>query len=104
MSDLEEYEIAILLQMHDKWIIGKENYISIEKTSSKIKWQEIARVYRVKKKFKSVAQGLVNKLLLSDDGKSMAVLYLDKLGVDFVEWWLKIHPNAMRDLENKLKK
>lgn len=104
MSDLEEYEIAVLLQMHDKWIIGKENYISIEKTSNKIKWQEIAKVYRVKKKFKSIVQGLVNKLLLSDDGKNMAVLYLDKLGVDFVESWLKIHPNAMKDLENKLKK
>lgn len=104
MSDLEEYEIVILLQMYDKWIVGKENYVSIEKTSSKIKWQQIAGVYRVKKKFKSVVQGLVNKLLLSDDGKSMEVLYLDKLGVDFVEMWLKLHPNAMKDLENKLKK
>lgn len=104
MSDLEEYEIAILLQMYDKWIVGKENYISIEKVSSKIKWQDIARAYRVKKKFKSVAHGLVNKLLLSDDGKSMAVLYLDKLGVDFVEIWVKLHPSSMKDLENKLKK
>lgn len=104
MSELEEYEIAVLLQMYDKWIVGKENYISIEKTSSKIKWQEIARAYRVKKKFKSIAHGLVNKLLLSDDGKSLQVLYLDKLGVDYVEMWLKLHPNAMKDLENKLKK
>ena len=104
MSDLEEYEIAILLQMYDKWIVGKENYISIEKVSTKIKWQGIARAYRVKKKFKSVAHGLVNKLLLSDDGKSMAVLYLGKLGVDFVEIWIKLHPSSMRDLESRLKK
>ena len=104
MSELEEYEIAVLLQMHDKWIVGKENYISIEKTSSKIKWQEIARAYRVKKKFKSVARGLVNRLLVSDDGKSLQVLYLDKLGVDFVGGWLQLHPTAMKDLENKLRK
>lgn len=104
MSDLEEYEIVILLQMYDKWIVGKENYIPIEKVSSKIKWQDIARAYRVKKKFKSVAHGLVNKLLLSDDGKSMAVLYLDKLGVDFVEIWVKLHPNSIKDLENRLKR
>lgn len=103
MSDLEEYEVAILLQMYDKWIIGKENYTSIERVSSKIKWQDIARTYRVKKKFKSVAHGLVGKLLLSDDGKSMNVLYLDKLGVDFVEMWIKLNPNSIKDLENKMK-
>jgi hypothetical protein len=103
MGNLEEYEVAVLLQMYDKWIVGKENYISIEKTSNKIKWQEIARAYRVKKKFKSVAHGLVNKLLLSDDGKSLKVLYLDKLGVDYVEMWLKLHPGAMKNLESKLK-
>lgn len=104
MSDLEEYEIAILLQMYDKWIVGKENYTSIEKVSSKIKWQDIARAYRVKKKFKSVAHGLVNKLLLSDDGKSMDVLYLDKLGVDFVEMWLKSNPTSIKDLQGRIRR
>jgi len=104
MSDLEEYEIAILLQMYDKWIVGKENYTSIEKVSSKIKRQDIARAYRVKKKFKSVAHGLVNKLLLSDDGKSMDVLYLDKLGVDFVEMWLKSNPTSIKDLQGRIRR
>jgi len=104
MSDLEEYEIAILLQMYDKWIVGKENYTSIEKVSSKIKRQDIARAYRVKKKFKSVAHRLVNKLLLSDDGKSMDVLYLDKLGVDFVEMWLKSNPTSIKDLQGRIRR
>lgn len=100
---LEDYEIAILLKMYDEKLIGKPNYVSIQKARSKIHWQEISAAYKVKKGFDSIARKLVTRMLLSDDGKSMQVLYLDKLVVDFVYQYLKQNPNAMKDLENKLK-
>lgn len=81
---MDDYEIAIVLQAYDKGIVGMPNYVSIEKFSKMINWRKISSVYRVKKGFKSVAQKLVKRKLLSDDGKSMAVLYLDKLGVVYI--------------------
>jgi hypothetical protein len=100
---LEDYEIAILLKMYDEKVIGKPGYTSIQKVRSKIHWQEISSAYKVKKNFDTIARRLVTRKLLSDDGKSMQVLYLDKLGVDFVYQYLKQNPEAMKDLENKLK-
>ena len=81
---MDDYEIAILLQAYNKGIIGMRNYVAIEKFSKMINWKKISSVYRIKKRFKSVVQKLVKHKLLSDDGKSMAVLYLDKLGVSYV--------------------
>lgn len=81
---MDDYEIAIVLQAYDKGIVGMPNYVSLEKFSKMINWRKISSVYRVKKGFKSVAQKLVKRKLLSDDGKSMAVLYLDKLGVVYI--------------------
>ena len=63
-----------------------------------------AAAYKVKGSFESIARKLVKKKLLSDDGKSMEVLYLDKLGVDFIVEYLNRNPGAMRDLEEKLRK
>jgi len=99
---LKDYEIAILLKMFDEGIIGKSGYISLQKVRSKIIWTKIASVYKTKKSFDSIARKLVKKKLLSDDGKSMAVLYLDKLGVDFVVGYLDENKNAFRDLESRL--
>ena len=81
---MDDYEIAVLLQAYNKGIIGMRNYVAIEKFSKMINWKKISSTYRIKKGFKSVTQKLVKHKLLSDDGKSMAVLYLDKLGVSYV--------------------
>lgn len=92
----------MLLKMYDEGIIGKGRYIAIQKVRSKIKWHDIASAYKIKHSFDSVARKLVKRILLSDDGKSLQVLYLDKLGVDFVAAYLQAHPNAMKDLEEKM--
>lgn len=99
---LEDYEIAILLKMFDEKIIGKPGYTSIQRVRSKIHWQNIASAYKVKKSFDSIVRHLVKRKLLSDDGKSLEVIYLDKLGVDFVYAFLKQNPNALKDLETRI--
>lgn len=81
---MDDYEIAIILQAYNKGIIGMQNYVAIEKFSKMINWQKISSAYRIKKKLKSVVQKLVKHKLLSDDGKSMTVLYLDKIGVEYI--------------------
>ena len=100
---LKPYEIAILLQMYDERIIGPSGYTSLQTVRSKINWKKIASFYRVKESFDTVARRLVKKRLLSDDGKSLQVLFLDKLGVDFVVGYLDENPNAMKDLEEILR-
>ena len=99
---LENYEIAILLKMYDEKIIGKPGYTDIKKVMRKINWPKIASAYNAGKSFERIARRLVQRKLLSDDGKSMAVLYLDKLGLDFVVGYLVVNPNAFNDLESKL--
>ena len=102
MRDLEPHEIAFLLMMYNRGVIGKPNYIGIEKVASKVKWQQIQAAYGTRDSLDKVARRLVKKMLLSDDGKSMAVLYLDKYGALFVEEYLKVNPTALSDLESKL--
>ncbi len=102
MADLRPYEIAILLKMYDEHLIGKAGYKATQLVRSKIKWHKIASAYRIKDSFESVARKLVKMKLLSDDGKSMQVLYLDKLGVGFVVAYLEHNPSAMKELEEKL--
>lgn len=103
MRDLLEYEIAVLLKMYDEQLIGT-HYKSTQMVSKKIRWIQIASAYKIKDSFESVARGLVKRMLLSDDGKSMAVLSLAKLGVDFIKEYLQINPNALKDLETRLDK
>jgi hypothetical protein len=88
--------------MFNRGIIGKPNYIGIEKVASKVKWQQIQSAFGTKDSLDKVARKLVKRMLLSDDGKSMAVLYVDKYGAMFIEQYLKIHPTAVTDLEAKL--
>lgn len=88
--------------MYDEQIIGKAGYKSTQLVRSKIKWQRIASAYHAGGSFESVARKLVKTKLLSDDGKSLAVLYLDKLGVDFVTRYLELNPGSMKDLEFKM--
>ncbi len=99
---LEPYEIAILLQMYNERIIGPSGYTSIQTVRSKINWKRISAYYRVKESFESIARKLVKKKLLFDDGKSMAVLLLAKLGVSFVVGYNKVNPNAFKELESIL--
>ena len=96
---LNPYEIAILLQMYNERIIGPSGYTSIQTVRSKINWKRISSHYRVKGSFESIARKLVKKKLLFDDGKSMAVLLLAKLGVSFVVGYNKVNPNAFKELE-----
>ena len=96
---LKPYEIAILLQMYNERIIGPSGYTSIQTVRSKINWKRISSYYRVKESFESIARKLVKKKLLFDDGKSMAVLLLAKLGVSFVVGYNKVNPNAFKELE-----
>lgn len=103
MPDLKPYEIAVLLEMYNEGIIGRRGYTSIQKVRSKVRWQQIASAYNIKDSFDNVARYLVRRKLLSDDGKSLAVLYLDKLGVDFIIAYLMQNPNAFKDLEDKIK-
>ena len=101
---LKPYEIALLLQMYNERIIGKAGYTSIQNVRSRIKWTRIASAYRLKSSFDSIARHLVKRKLLSDDGKSLQVLYLDKLGVDYIISYVEKYPNAQRELEQLLNK
>lgn len=100
---LKPYEIAILLQMYNERIIGPKGYTSLQIVRSKINWKKIASYYRVKESFDTISRRLVKRRLLSDEGKSLAVLFLDKLGVDFVIGYLDKFPNAQQDLEEILR-
>lgn len=102
MVDLQAHEIALMLMMYDKGIIGKSGYTGIEKVAGRIRWADIQRAYGIHDSIDSVARRLVKAKLLSDDGKSMAVLYLDKLGTNFCKQYLYENPTAFADLEAKL--
>lgn len=95
---LEPYEIAILLQMYNEQIIGHRGYTSLQIVRSKINWKKIASYYRVTKSFDTITRRLVKRGFLDDDGKSLAVLFLNKLGVDFVVGYLQDFPNTQKDL------
>ncbi len=84
--------------MYDERIIGPGGYTSTQAVRSKINWKRISVHYRIKNSFYSTSRRLVKKRLLSDDGKSMAVLFLDKLGVSFVVGYAKENPNAIKEL------
>lgn len=88
--------------MYDLQIIGNKGYTSLEKTRIKIKWAKIASHHRVKKSYKTVAKRLVQKGYLSDHGKSMAVLSLEKLGVTFVFGYMQLHPEIQQDISSML--
>lgn len=98
--DLKPYEIAILLQIYNERIIGPSGYANIKTVRSKINWRKISSYYGVREGFDSVARRLAKRRLLSDDGKSMEVLFLAKLGVSFVVGYVKENPNPPGDLES----
>lgn len=81
---LEKYEDEILVRMFQKELIGIR-YTSIERVASKIKWQEIASEYRIKRSFQSVMRRLINLQLVTDHGKSGKVASLTIAGVEYVK-------------------
>lgn len=89
---LKPYEEEILIRMLEKEIIGM-NYTSIEKVASKIKWNDIANRFKIKKSFSSIIRGLINKQLITDHGKSGRVASLTKTGVDLA-FYLKSKSKA----------
>lgn len=99
---MDDYEIAVILQAYNKGIIGMRNYVAIEKFSKIIDWKRISSVYRIKKRFKSVAQQLVRRKLLSDDGKSMAVLYLHKIGVAYIVGMIENEPERISEISDNI--
>ena len=90
---MEKYEIAVIYHMYDKGLIGERNYTGIQNIVNRIKWSKIASKYKVKKRFVSVAQKLVKYKLLSDDGKSMQVLYVTKFGAGYIIEYMKRNHN-----------
>lgn len=99
---MDDYEIAILLQAYNKGIIGMRNYVAIEKFSKMVNWTKISSAYRIKKGFKSVSQKLVKRKLLSDDGKSMAVLFLDKFGVSYIVGMIETEPKTIEKISSEI--
>ena len=99
---MDNYEIAVILQAYNKGVIGMKKYVSIQKFAKMINWKKISSEYKIKKRFKSVAQKLVKRKLLSDDGKSMAVLYLDKLGVTYIVGMIENESERISDISNKI--
>lgn len=99
---MKNYEIAIILQAYNKGIIGMKNYVPLEKFAKMTNWKKISTAYKIKKRFKSVAQRLVKRKLLSDDGKSMAVLYLDKLGVAYIIGMIQNESEKISDISSKI--
>ena len=99
---MHDYEIAVILHAYSKGIIGMPKYVAVEKFARMINWQKISSAYRVKKGFKSVAQKLVKRKLLSDDGKSMTVLYLDSLGVAYVVGMIENESEKISEISSKI--
>lgn len=80
---LEVHEEEILEAMYDNRLIGN-NYTSIQKVSSLIKWSDISNKNKIKKSFSTVLRHLANKGYIDTHGKSGNVASLTKLGVAYV--------------------
>ena len=102
MAELQAYEIALMLMMYDKGIMGESGYTAIEKVARRARWTDIQKAYGISDSIETVTRRLVNAKLLSDRGKSMDVVSLDKLGAQFCKAYLKQNRDAMADLEAKL--
>ena len=80
---LELYEEDVLFAMFDSGLIAQD-YKSIEKVCSMIKWSQIAQKYKVKKKCSKVLRHLFSKGYIDFHGKAGDVASLTKLGVDYI--------------------
>ena len=80
---LKDFEEEILLQLYDNGLIGMK-YCSTQKAADIIKWQEIAKKYKVKKGFSSVLRKLASKGYVDFHGKSEDVISLSRIGVNYI--------------------
>lgn len=80
---LKDYQEELLFRMFDNRIIAM-NYCAVEKVASIIKWQGIAKRYRLKKSFQNVLRNLHSKGYVDFHGKSGDVVSLSRLGADYV--------------------
>lgn len=80
---LKPYEEEILFQMYDKQIIG-DSYTRIQKIATIIKWNNIAKKYKVRKKFAGVFHHLIHKGYIDDHGKRGKAGSLSRFGVLYV--------------------
>jgi hypothetical protein len=80
---LEAYEEEVLFAMYDQRLI-RQDYRSIERVCSMIKWTSIARKYNVRKTCQKVLRHLFAKGYVDLHGKAANVASLTKLGVDYV--------------------
>jgi len=80
---LEAYEEEVLFAMYDQRLI-RQDYKSIERVCSMIKWTSIARKYNVRKTCQKVLRHLATKGYVDLHGKAGNVASLTKLGVDYV--------------------
>jgi len=77
---LERHEKIVLLRMLDKGIIGESGYRQIGIVAKSIKWNDLARKYKIKKKFKRSVQHLGSLGLVLGRKKSFRITALTKLG------------------------
>jgi Mn-dependent DtxR family transcriptional regulator len=80
---LKDYQEEALFRMFDNRIIAMD-YHAVEKVASIIKWQDIAKKYKVKKSFSNVLRNLHSKGYVDFHGKSGDVVSLSRLGTDYV--------------------
>lgn len=77
------YEEEILFAMYDQHLI-RNNYKSIQKVCSMIKWIKIAKKHSIKKACKNVLRGLASKGYIDLHGKSGKVASLSRFGILYV--------------------
>lgn len=80
---LKDYQEEVLFRMFNDKIIATD-YCAIEKVASIIKWQDIAKKYKVRKSFPKVLRKLHSKGYVDFHGKSGDVASLSRIGVGYV--------------------
>jgi len=80
---LEPYEEDVLFAMYDSGLI-QQNYKSIEKVCSIIKWFQIAQKHGIRKTCPKVLRHLASKGYVDLHGKAGNVASLTKFGVLYV--------------------
>jgi DNA-binding IscR family transcriptional regulator len=81
---LEVYEEEVLMRLYDNGLIAMR-YCAIQKAANIIKWQELAKKYKIKKSFSNVVRKLATKGYVDEHGKSGDVISLTRLGVLYVK-------------------
>lgn len=77
---MRNYEdVLVLMMLHEEIIKG--NYKSIQKLAKIVKWDNIRKEFKIKKKFKAIVKHIINLGLIDDHGKSANVASLSDDGI-----------------------